>query len=82
MSLLKSLRKKLDSKEISSLELTKHYLNNIQKLNPTINSVISVCEDKAIEEAIAADKLISQNKQQFLTGIPIIHKDNFVQRTF
>ncbi|MBK2125415.1 Asp-tRNA(Asn)/Glu-tRNA(Gln) amidotransferase subunit GatA [Fangia hongkongensis] len=77
MSLLKSLRKKLDSKEISSLELTKHYLNNIQKLNPTINSVISVCEDKAIEEAIAADKLISQNKQQFLTGIPIIHKDNF-----
>jgi aspartyl-tRNA(Asn)/glutamyl-tRNA(Gln) amidotransferase subunit A len=77
MTLLQKLRRKLDTKELSAFELTQHYLANIKKLNPKLNAIISICEDHALLKAKAADKRIHENSQAFLTGIPVIYKDNF-----
>ncbi|MCF6766122.1 Asp-tRNA(Asn)/Glu-tRNA(Gln) amidotransferase subunit GatA [Thiotrichales bacterium 19S3-7] len=74
---VKSLRQKLDNKEISSVELTRHFLDRINKLNPTINAIITETASFALQSAEIADQLITQGKQTQLTGIPIIQKDIF-----
>lgn len=66
----------LSSGKISSKELTTEYLNQIKTFNPNINALISYDEDSSLEQAKAADKLISNGVSKTLTGIPIIHKDN------
>ncbi|AJC48481.1 Asp-tRNA(Asn)/Glu-tRNA(Gln) amidotransferase subunit GatA [Allofrancisella guangzhouensis] len=77
MSYIKKLRSKLDSKEISSVELAKYYLAKIKARDKDINSIITLCENKALEEAQEADSAISRGEQKLLTGIPILHKDLF-----
>ncbi|APC92371.1 MULTISPECIES: Asp-tRNA(Asn)/Glu-tRNA(Gln) amidotransferase subunit GatA [Francisella] len=77
MSYIKKLRARLNSGEISAVELTKEYLAKIKQQDKNINSVITLCEVEALKEAEAADNIISQGKQTLLTGIPILHKDLF-----
>lgn len=74
---VKELRQKLDDKEISSVELAEHFLNRIEKLNPTVNAVITTTKEKALSDAKKADQLIAEGKQKSLTGIPLIQKDIF-----
>lgn len=76
MSIILDIRKKLDNKVISAVELTKYYLNNIRKYNTSINAYISINEENAIEKAHMADIRIQNKKHNILTGIPITHKDN------
>ena len=51
--------KALSKKEISSVELTQHYLKRIQKNDKLINSFITVLEEESINQAKEADKKIS-----------------------
>jgi aspartyl-tRNA(Asn)/glutamyl-tRNA(Gln) amidotransferase subunit A len=74
---IKEARGLLDSKKISSKELTEAYLKNIQNINPEINAYLEVFTD-AIENAEIADKAILQNDIKSLTGIPISLKDNIL----
>ena len=67
----------LSSKKISSKELTNYFLKRISKFDSKLNSFISVNEDHANIQADKADKLISEKKNNLLTGIPIAHKDLF-----
>ena len=73
---LTELRKKLDKKEISSVEAAKDYLEKIKEKNAEVQAFITVCEEEAVKEAEAADKLIAEGKQTPLTGIPLAIKDN------
>ena len=72
---LAQARKGLDTKEFTSVELTKACLNRIKERNPEINVFITVCEESSLEEAQKADQLIAQGKAQVLTGIPFSVKD-------
>jgi len=67
----------LSSKKISSKELTNYFLKRISKFDSKLNSFISIDEDYANIQADKADKLISEKKNNLLTGIPIAHKDLF-----
>lgn len=75
MSLIE-LRRSLDSGEISAVELTKSYLDRIEKADKSINSYITVCADSAVRQAEKAQKRIAEKKADFLTGIPLSVKDN------
>ncbi|ALB02204.1 glutamyl-tRNA amidotransferase [Francisella persica ATCC VR-331] len=77
MSYIKKLRARLDSSEVTAVELTKQYLAKIKEQDKSVNSVITLCEAEALKEAEIADSIISQGKQSLLTGIPILHKDIF-----
>lgn len=70
------LREMLDQKEITSVELTKYYLNRIKQVDDQIESYITVCEKEAIKAAEKADKRIAEGNSSLLTGIPISIKDN------
>jgi len=77
---IKEARLKLDSGEISALELTKACLAQIKKLNPEINAVLTVCEDEALSAAQEADKRIKQGEKSDLLGIPYLCKDNIMTK--
>jgi len=68
----------LQKKELSSLEMTKYFLERINTYDSKLNSFISVNEDFALEQAKFADNLLSRkNENSLLAGIPIAHKDLF-----
>ncbi len=70
------LAKGLREKEFSSVELTQAYLDRIKKYQ-ALNCYISVAEEHTLEQAKIADKLLSSNDSNLLTGIPIAQKDIF-----
>ena len=68
----------LASGEFSSVELTRHFLDRIQRLDPLYNSFISVTADQALASAAAADgQRASGSAVHPLCGVPIAHKDIF-----
>jgi aspartyl-tRNA(Asn)/glutamyl-tRNA(Gln) amidotransferase subunit A len=74
---LSELISDLKNKKISSTELTKHYLDRIEKLDKKYNSFITVSKDEALHQAKKADELLASGKAGTLTGIPIAQKDIF-----
>ncbi len=73
---LKELRAMLDKKEISAVELTQKYLNEIDKKDKEINSYITVCRESAITDAKKAQDSIDNGNSGAFTGLPISVKDN------
>lgn len=72
-----SLIKKLKKKEVSSQELTLHFISRIKKFDKSINSFITVLEEKALLAAKEADAQYAKSEESLLSGIPIAHKDIF-----
>ncbi len=67
----------LRAKKISSVELTKSYLDRIAKLNPTLNAYITLNADVSLAQAREADARLAAGTADNLTGIPIAQKDIF-----
>lgn len=72
-----ALAAQLRNKDISSVELTRYFLERIAKLDPQLNSYITVSEELALQQAAVADQMIQQGNAGALAGIPIAHKDLF-----
>ena len=72
-----ALSSMLRSKEVSSRELTDHFLGRIDAHNGALNAYITVDADGARAAADAADALIAAGDAGALTGVPIAHKDIF-----
>ena len=70
----------LAKRQFSSLELTRFFLEQIDRCNPQLNCFISVTEDYAVRQARRADHLLRTGQAQDLTGIPYAHKDIFCTR--
>src|SRR5208283_1155185 len=45
------LADRLNAKQISSVELTRHFLARIERLNPTLNALITLTAEQALESA-------------------------------
>jgi len=59
-------------KEVSALELAELYLERIERIDPELNSFVTVCGEEALEDARAADA--SESSGPF-HGVPIAVKD-------
>jgi len=67
----------LSSGQVSSAELTRHYLTRIERLNPALNALITLTAEQALAAAAAADARRAAGEGGALLGIPLIHKDIF-----
>jgi len=76
---LTTLRDMLRQREISSSELTRHFLDRIARYDD-LNAFITVEEETAMASAQQADKHLSNGEYGPLTGVPIAHKDIFCTR--
>ncbi|MEW8659180.1 MAG: Asp-tRNA(Asn)/Glu-tRNA(Gln) amidotransferase subunit GatA [Candidatus Thiodiazotropha endolucinida] len=63
--------------EFSSVELTRHFIERIERLNGDLNALITPTPDQALAEAEAADRVIRSGQAGPLTGIPLVQKDIF-----
>jgi aspartyl-tRNA(Asn)/glutamyl-tRNA(Gln) amidotransferase subunit A len=71
------LAERLSKKQISSTELTRHFLERIERLNPALNAFITLTAEQALQDAAAADLRLGRGERGPLLGIPLIHKDIF-----
>ena len=65
-------------REISCVEVVKAHLERIQAVNPVLNAVVTLAEERAQSEAIEADKaLAAGDPLGALHGVPMTLKDSF-----
>jgi aspartyl-tRNA(Asn)/glutamyl-tRNA(Gln) amidotransferase subunit A len=65
----------LKKREISARELTRAVLDRIQAVDGKVGAFLSVCPDRAMAQAEAADARIAAGNIDVLTGIPVGIKD-------
>lgn len=66
----------LQSRQISSVELTESVLDRIKKTDAQVNALVTVTDELALDQASHADSLISKGLSGSLTGVPMVLKDN------
>ncbi len=79
-STLSELSAALAAKKVSSVELTRLFLDRIKGLNGRLNAFITVDEEHSVAQARVADQRRFRDQAGPLTGIPIAHKDIFCTR--
>src|SRR5699024_737841 len=68
----------IKTRQVSPVELVKHTLNRIDKLNPTINAYITPLNELALKQANKAeDDIMNGNYKGPLYGIPIGINHNY-----
>jgi aspartyl-tRNA(Asn)/glutamyl-tRNA(Gln) amidotransferase subunit A len=77
---LTELSEALAAKRISSVELTRAFLERIGRLNGELNAFITVDEAHSLEGAKRADERRAKGEAGPLNGIPVAHKDIFCTR--
>ena len=73
---IKELRYLLDNRDISAMELCDYFLNRIDTIDKDINSFVTVCHERARQDAKKAQEMIENGSSKMLTGIPVAIKDN------
>ncbi|HOQ75939.1 MAG TPA: Asp-tRNA(Asn)/Glu-tRNA(Gln) amidotransferase subunit GatA [Thermoclostridium sp.] len=73
---ISELAARLRNREISSVELTKAYIDAIEKLNPTLNIYVYLTFDTALKAAEKADQMLDEGDAPLICGIPMALKDN------
>lgn len=74
---LAELNEGLRARRFSSVELTRHFLARIERLNPPLNALITVTAEQALAAAQRADEQLAAGEAGSLAGLPIVHKDIF-----
>jgi aspartyl-tRNA(Asn)/glutamyl-tRNA(Gln) amidotransferase subunit A len=77
---LSEIAQALADRKVSSVELTRAFLDRIGQLNPGLNAFITVDEGRALADARAADARRAAGEAGALLGIPVAHKDIFCTR--
>ena len=75
------LAAKLAAGEVSSVEVTQHFLNRIAQ-HASLGAFLSVNPDVSLAQARAADMRLAAGERTPLLGVPLAHKDVFVTREF
>ena len=77
MGSIANIHEMLQSKQVSCTELTKSYLEAIEKANGELNAYVCVTPDEALKTAAAVDKKIAVGEEiGLLEGVPMALKDN------
>jgi aspartyl-tRNA(Asn)/glutamyl-tRNA(Gln) amidotransferase subunit A len=70
----------LHEHQVSSMQLTRAILERISQVEPKVRALVTVTEDKARMQAVAADHRLRTGLGTPLTGIPMLIKDNICTR--
>ena len=69
--------KKIKQKEVSAKEVLESFLKQVESVNPSINAVVALDAERAIEKAKQADKKTASKSLGPLHGLPMTIKDAF-----
>jgi len=80
---IRQIHNLLKNKEISAKEITKAYLEKIEKTDNNISAFLDLFQESALKQAEAVDKDISSGREiGLLEGIPYAVKDNILVKDF
>ncbi|MUL43151.1 amidase [Streptomonospora sp. PA3] len=72
----RELARMLREREISAREVVEAHLERIEAVNPRVNAVVTLCGERAMDEARAADEFLAGGGEPPpLHGLPVAHKD-------
>jgi len=74
------LAAKLAAREVSSVEVTQHFLARVQQ--EKLGAFLATDADVSLAQAKAADARLAAGERTPLLGVPLAHKDVFVTRDF
>jgi aspartyl-tRNA(Asn)/glutamyl-tRNA(Gln) amidotransferase subunit A len=78
---ISTLSPRIKTKELSPVEVTRLFLERIERLNPAINAYVTLTPERALADAKVAEQEIGGgNYRGPLHGIPISIKDNIATR--
>lgn len=77
---IKEALQKLKSREISATELTRAYLDRIEKFGSELNCYITTTPERALNDAAKSDERYANGSALLLDGMPIAMKDLFATR--
>ena len=70
------LAKRIRAKDLSAREVVSAHLDRIARVNPTVNAIVTLVADQAMERARLADEALARGEALGpLHGLPIAHKD-------
>jgi amidase len=70
------MARRIRAKELSAIEVMEAHLEQIERVNPKVNAIVTFLPEQAREQARAADKALAQGEDVGpLHGLPIAHKD-------
>src|ERR1700733_6162816 len=69
------------AKALSARDLVSAHLDQIERLNPALNAIVTLVAEQALARALAADEDLARGRPiGRLHGLPIAHKDLQVTR--
>ena len=75
------LSQRIRAKDLSAKEVMEAFLTQIERVNPKVNAIVTLLPEQAIEQATAADEVLTRGEAvTALHGLPIAHKDLFPTR--
>lgn len=70
------LRDLLDRREVSAQEVTQAHLDQIERVNPRVNAVVTLVAERALAAAEGVDRALAAGERLGpLRGLPVAHKD-------
>ncbi len=72
----RELARRLRGKDLSAEELMRATLERIERVNPALNAIVTLCPERALDAAREADARLARGDETGpLHGLPIAHKD-------
>lgn len=69
------------TKKVSVTQVIQTHIDQIERLNPTLNAIVTLTTDSAMQEAQRADKQLAAGEPiGVLHGLPVAHKDLFLTK--
>ncbi|MGW0866597.1 amidase [Streptomyces sp. NPDC002611] len=66
----------LRRREVSAREVVTAHLERVDRVNPSVNAIVTLVADRALEEATEADERLASGAEVGpLHGLPVAHKD-------
>ena len=71
----------LKQRKVSAVEVTVAHLEQVERLNPSLNAIVTLTAAGALERAMKLDRMAAHGEfQGSLHGVPVAHKDLFDTR--
>jgi amidase len=70
------LARRIRGRELSAAEVMEAHLEQVERVNPRVNAIVTLLPERALEEARAADQRLARGEEiGLLHGLPVAHKD-------
>ena len=80
----RKLARLIRTRKISSAEVMKAYIGQIERVNPKVNAIVTFLPEEALKQAKRVDALLTRKRSASppgpLAGLPIAYKDNVPTR--